>query len=310
MLVDHDDLRAKVLDVNVYHSSQFPATSHHGLLLSSWQWVTEAVQSHQHQASLVNSQSLSLQTLRKDAEHAALISLLLQLVPKLKSARFSLPFDEFKLSETTITAASVRSLLSAVGPRLSRVEIRRPRTGYPKAPVELGEAVTALQPWRQTLRELLFDLANRLPRRCNVHLLAQFSALESFRVRADCLACAGESAPRGGTFASMLPPSIRRIRLLSHNFGRLREALRDLSGAVAAGRFAKLRKVEADGYGYRMADPDSSLGLEGRHISEVFRSGGIEYILHPPKACQTAEARWAILDPFNSAQPFLLEIRD
>lgn len=106
---------------------------------------------------------------------------------------------ELRFTDANFSTRSLKSLLAAVGPRLSKVSIRRskPRidASRPGDTLEFDDAVAALQPWARTLKELSFlvdefeSLEFQLPRHrlLGARLLRNFRSLKVLRVDASFL---------------------------------------------------------------------------------------------------------------------------
>ncbi|KAK4042147.1 hypothetical protein C8A01DRAFT_14174 [Parachaetomium inaequale] len=350
-LLDRPDLRLRVLDVDVG-----PSLVHAGDPLLARGRPEDA-------AELVES-----------AEHAALISLLLQLVPNVESSHLHLPlfkafpdlgrlesthspmlslkrlaFTDLKrgfildgtspilrlapnleilrchncddvskvflatlgrkmpsnprplqalakltLRNTSLTAASLLHLLEAVGPRLSKVDIRRSigrqsrgyyqSLGEPK--IEFNEVVTALQPWSHSLQELSFSMHEIdmiLPRSpdhfAGVHLLREFRELRSLRTPADCLDFHGHLGRREDALAATLPPSIRELRLLGYS--SIVPGLQGLARAFGAGQFAELQRIEVDHPAFEAGQLQLEAAREVREVAASFWPAGVDFVIHP-----------------------------
>jgi hypothetical protein len=164
--------------------------------------------------------------------------------------------SELHLIDTCLTEAGFGNLLSAVGPRLSKVSIcRTPGIasywGDLKI-VEFNEVVTALQPWCNTLRELLFTVRwTPEPRPAQhlygVNLLRGFQALEVLRVQSACLDFYGQLGFPETTLTSTLPDSIRELSLLG--YGNLVPGLQGLLDHFKGSNFGGLRRIEIDNKG-------------------------------------------------------------
>ncbi len=197
---------------------------------------------------------------------------------------------ELSLVDTSLTAAHFRHLVDAAGPRLAKISItrtaERPRTaefGPPVLVVEFDEAVTALQPWHGSLRELSFIMhgeVNPYVRGLrDARRLCKFEALEMLQVQAVVFDFDGRVGPQEEALTSALPPSIRRLRLFGP--GDLAPGLRGLVGAVEAGRFGRLCTVEIDEQGGEGDGPESEAGCKLRDVAAAFRSAGVGFIVHP-----------------------------
>ncbi|KAK3901171.1 hypothetical protein C8A05DRAFT_16604 [Staphylotrichum tortipilum] len=167
---------------------------------------------------------------------------------------------ELALADMYLTAADFGNLVSPIGPRLARVTIGR--TANEKFIVEFAEVVTALQPWRNTLKELSFTIDGvALPYIAGLspaRRLRKFEVLEVLETQTVCFDLDGDVGPQEEALASALPPSIRRLRLLGS--GDLAPGLWGLAGALEAGRFAQLRTVEIDGQSGKGDGPESEAG--------------------------------------------------
>jgi hypothetical protein len=197
---------------------------------------------------------------------------------------------ELTLYRTSLTAAALRNLLEAVGPRLAKVDIRRSigRKGAStdEFKVEFNEVVTALQPWSHSLRELSFsmhgiDMVRPRSRDhfAGVHRLREFRQLRSLRTSADCLDFYGRTGRREDALASTLPPSIRELRLVGYS--RLVPGLQGLAGAFGAGRFAELQRIDVDHKAFEAGQLQLETVRELREVAASFRPAGVEFVVHP-----------------------------
>ncbi|KAK4107839.1 hypothetical protein N656DRAFT_460353 [Canariomyces notabilis] len=167
---------------------------------------------------------------------------------------------ELVLVDSHMAASSLRNLLNAVGPNLSKVRIRRcadPHTVFsPDEVVKVGDVVTVLRPWSHVLRELRFSvfcengdeyavvLSTTLR---NVSSLRDFSALEVLVTRAEYFGFYGrEVRDEEDALVSSLPPSLRYLRLYANanSLNFLPSALWDLSEASKRGQFKHLDPIE------------------------------------------------------------------
>jgi len=182
---------------------------------------------------------------------------------------------ELSLINSNLTAASLRNLLAAVGPRLTKFRIR-PRSRGLSMPlecdVEFDEALAALQPWSQTLRELSFFIGGiQLPRILSgVSILRDFRALQILRAESAFF----DFYRRRDALSSTLPPSVRELKLLG--FSRLAPALQGLLEVFLAGTFPELSRIEIDDQEY---EPESAAALELRQVGADFLSAGVDFIV-------------------------------
>lgn len=193
---------------------------------------------------------------------------------------------ELRLTDTRLVYSSLVHLLNAVGPGLSKVSIRRSSLPLPSGRhnLEFGEAVNALQPWRRTLREFIFSIDGGVRRRHQpphglnlAPYLRKFRALQVLHAQECAFDFSAHLGRREDALVSTLPASLREFRLLGHINPGLGPALRALLGAVTNGQFADLKRIEID---------DQGLGAAGelRELSAIFRSTGVEFLIHPEAA--------------------------
>ena len=198
---------------------------------------------------------------------------------------------ELALVDTSITEPSFCSLLSAVGSRLLRVNIRRtarmPSLDDEHRVVGFDDVLAALQPWRRTLKELSFTmhgldrmaLSQGSHRLRGVRLLREFRSLEVLWAQAAFFDFLGHLRPREDALKSTLPTSIRELRLFGH--GNFAPALQGLLGTVMSGQFADLRTVEIDDQGPEGYEPDGEEAQNLRDVGASFRSAGVTFTVHP-----------------------------
>ncbi|KAH6854538.1 hypothetical protein B0I37DRAFT_362269, partial [Chaetomium sp. MPI-CAGE-AT-0009] len=222
--------------------------------------------------------------------------------------------SEVALIDTSLTVRSFRNLLSVVGPRLSKVSIRRTaRTSFPDDEewiLEFDEALAALQPWRHTLKELFFTThGSRLsmrPRRLDgVNLLREFHALEVLWAQSAFFDFYGHLGPKVDALTSTLPASLRELRLFGYS--NLGPALRGLVARLISGQAANLRSVEIDDQGFEEYEPTSEPAQELRDVAASFRSAGVGFIVHPqPEEPETFEQPDAFegLEEFEGPREF------
>jgi hypothetical protein len=203
---------------------------------------------------------------------------------------------ELALIDTFLTTQSFCNLLRVVGPKLTKVNIRRtssrwflpPDSDHEIGIVEFDGALTALQPWRHTLKELSFTMYGPqkpyLPphKRCNVpQLLREFDALEILWAQAAFFDFYDRlGGPPDDALKATLPSSIRELRLFGHC--QFSAGLRGLIGALRFGQFAHLRWVEIDDQGFGNCAPDSEPARELMHITASFRAAGVALVVGPP----------------------------
>jgi hypothetical protein len=201
---------------------------------------------------------------------------------------------ELRLSDTRLTATCLATLLGAVGPSLSRVIIRRlaPRLFVHESwqdgnVILFDELLEALEPWRDTLKELSFVVYNNTELHhpdnaardfCRVGLLRGFRALEVLEASTGCFDFTSLVWPtRKNSFVSTLPASIRELRLWTQShvgFAVDVPGVQRLLEAFAAGEFPHLRKLCLEDPRDAM-DPSTEEELE--EIGAKFRSAGVNY---------------------------------
>jgi hypothetical protein len=199
---------------------------------------------------------------------------------------------ELTLYHTSLTAAALRNLLEAVGPRLAKVDIRRSvgrkpiKSSTDESKVEFNEVVTALQPWSHSLRELSFSMHGIdivLPRSpdhfAGVHRLREFRELRSLRATADCIDFYGRTERREDALASTLPPSIRELRFIGYS--RIVPGLQGLARAFGAGRFAELQRIDVDHLAFGAGQLQLEAVRELREVAASFRPAGVDFVIHP-----------------------------
>jgi len=194
---------------------------------------------------------------------------------------------ELALVDTPMTAHSFRSLLNAVGPKLSRVRIRlrpvlpdRPR-GMPGSPLvlEFVEALGNLVPWCLRIKDFSFTAPGMVLPQPNRHLtnaLPGMYALEILCAQAACFDLDGRIGPRRDALTSTLPASIRELKLVGH--GKLAPALLGLVEALTAGRFARLRSIQVDEQDF---GEEPARGQELQDAGALFRAAGVAFIIRP-----------------------------
>ncbi|KAJ4290069.1 hypothetical protein N0V88_006574 [Collariella sp. IMI 366227] len=133
----------------------------------------------------------------------------------------SQPLRELILTKAHLTITAFTNLLTTIGPHLTKVTIHRAdhsERGLPNADVEFHQLVTALQPWKSTLKELSFLLTEpvvirRTRRLDGTHLLRNFTALEILEVHALAFDFVHDWAEGGRetVLSGTLPPGLRRL---------------------------------------------------------------------------------------------------
>ena len=189
---------------------------------------------------------------------------------------------ELSLSDTLLTATSLRNLLEAVGPKLAKFSIRRrppplDMYGVPDS-VSFDATLAALQRWNSTLKELSLNpkgTAYPLPP-CR---LPGFQALEILHINPFAFDIFGVMGRTENALWPKLPNTIRELRLLEYNNRAL--ALRGLAKAYVAGVFPTLRRVEIHDKAFKEYEPESEAAQDLREVSASFRAAGIEFILRP-----------------------------
>lgn len=192
---------------------------------------------------------------------------------------------ELALVNTPMTILSFRNLLSAVGPKLSKVHVRR--TARQLNPLdetrilEFDEVLTALQPWRLTLKELSFTMNGiALPQTSNrlrgIHVLPEFHALEVLWVQAAFFDFYGHLGPREDALQLTLPASVRELRFFGYS--QPAEALHGVVGALTTGQFVHLRSIGIDDQEFEL---DSEPAQELHAVGASFRSAGVAFTVHP-----------------------------
>ncbi len=189
---------------------------------------------------------------------------------------------ELSLSDALLTAASLRNLLEAVGPRLSKFSIRQrpsPLGIYGLADCASFPAIlAALQRWKHTLRELSLDVT------CGTNpqppwSLCEFRALEVLHINSVTLDLLGNMSRNEYALWSRLPKSIGELRLLECDNGGA--ALRGMVKAYTAGVLPGLRRVEVHNTALEECEPESEAPQELREVGASFRAAGVEFILCP-----------------------------
>ncbi|KAI0839340.1 hypothetical protein F5Y06DRAFT_32889 [Hypoxylon sp. FL0890] len=193
---------------------------------------------------------------------------------------------ELDLTASALTVASMRNLLSTVGPMLAKIRIE-PISLESSVSVELDvlkfdEVLAVLRPWSQTLRELSFCLyGSQLPRHLRgIHLLREFRALEILRAEAAFFPFYRSRE----ALTSTLPPSLCELRLLGYS--HLVPALQCFFVNFQAGNFPSLSRIEIDDQDY---DSGSFIEQELRQVGVDFAAAGVNFIVHPQPQ-ETGEA--------------------
>lgn len=184
------------------------------------------------------------------------------------------------LMDCKLAAVSLRNLLGAIGPALSKVSILpRPwlvSTAEEHA-VSFEEALAELRPWRKRLKELSFRVSY-LDRphysTDGVRILREFKALQNLQVELELLRTrmAGHAM-----LTSIVPPCVQELSLRGDGFLMFEEALQALLAAFLAGRYQELRRIEIDDEEYHVESPEWQ---QWRDIEAAFRSAGVEFMVH------------------------------
>lgn len=184
---------------------------------------------------------------------------------------------ELDLTTSALTVASMRNLLSTVGPMLAKVRIG-PTGPESSIPLELDvlkfdEVLAVLRPWSRTLRELSFCLhgIHTPPYLRGIHLLREFRALKILRTEAGFFPFYRNRE----TLTSTLPPSLYELRLLGYS--HLVPALQRLLVNFQAGDFPSLSRIEIDDQEY---ETGSSIEQELRRVGADFAAAGVAFIVH------------------------------
>ena len=188
---------------------------------------------------------------------------------------------ELALIETFISPLSFRNLLSVVGPRLCKVIVRRTANRTGSWILEFDEALAELGPWRATLKELIFTMETYQPSYdpSELRRLREFQALEIFWAETAYFDLSGSRGPPEDSLTSMLPPSLRELRLFGR--GHLPAALRGLAGALTAGQFPHLRALGIDDQGFEEDESEGEPARELRDVGASFQSAGVAFVVHP-----------------------------
>ncbi|GAB1320499.1 hypothetical protein MFIFM68171_10709 [Madurella fahalii] len=225
---------------------------------------------------------------------------------------------ELRLTDTLLTVHSLIHLLGAVGPGLSKVSIRRsglpPPSGWgSRHNLEFGEAVYALRPWSQTLREFTFSIDGIVEPRQDpphgLHLagrLRDFRVLQILQVQECSFDFPGYFRRQEDALTSTLPVFLRELRVMRSIYCNIVPALQALLGAVTNGQFADLKRIEIDNHHWGVAGELTELTelTELRELGVMFQSAGVDFVTRPEAA--TTEIR-VISDeendsPFQSPQ--------
>ena len=188
---------------------------------------------------------------------------------------------ELGLTNTSLTPADLRNLLSAVGPKLSKVDICRVGQQVSELDddgevVEFDEALAALRPWAETLRELLFLTSSRTAWRYLAHLIASTVSISSANSRPSSV---WRSRRPFLTFTGPRPKK-RSPYFHSPAFGgRLTPALQCLVRAYQAGQYPELRWIEIDDQGFEQFEPNGDPARELREVGDSFRSAGVHFVV-------------------------------
>ncbi|AEO63813.1 uncharacterized protein THITE_2038517, partial [Thermothielavioides terrestris NRRL 8126] len=196
------------------------------------------------------------------------------------------------LTHTRINAWSLRNLLDAIGPGLSKVRIYRDgelllSVNDNDDVVELDDAVAALQPWRATLNELSFSIDGIVlppsPSHFHgMHLLRNFKVLKVLRVHAASFDFFGDVGDQAAALDSTIPDSVSELRLFG--LSNLAPALRGLLEAHRAGGFECLSKIEIDDQKLEQYEPEWEAARDLRDVRDGFRSVGVNFIVHSESA--------------------------
>ncbi|KAL2151431.1 hypothetical protein VTH82DRAFT_6529 [Thermothelomyces myriococcoides] len=148
------------------------------------------------------------------------------------------------------------------------------------ASLELEEILEALQPrWAGTLRELTYHVpcALRLFPPPALESLPRFTALELLDLSTDAVDF-GELHHTPSVFASWLPPSLRRLRLLGPAL--LVPSLRGLLDAVLARRLPNLERIDITDQVCAAAWLMDEVG-KFRETVAGLRAQGVQVVIHP-----------------------------
>lgn len=185
---------------------------------------------------------------------------------------------ELDLTASALTVASMRHLLSTVGPMLAKIKIE-PISPESSSPMELDvlrfdEVLAVLRPWSQTLRELSFCLYGiQVSRHLRgIHILREFRALEILWTEAAFFPFYTSRE----ALTSTLPPSLCELRLLGYS--HLVPALQYLLVNFQAGNFPSLSKIEIDDQEY---DSGSFIEQELEQVGIGFAAAGVNFMVHP-----------------------------
>ncbi|KAK4152284.1 hypothetical protein C8A00DRAFT_35027 [Chaetomidium leptoderma] len=191
-------------------------------------------------------------------------------------------------------------LSKSIGPRLSKVTIRRTVVSRRHQELEFHDTIRSLRHRSQTLRELSFYFTNlgqglqdslgpsTYFLGCE-ELRRALTALEVLRTQTVFVDHTGRQRPSGkdAGLSSMLPLSLRELRLRGFQ-NRITCLLEGLLEAVVAGEFRALSWVGIDEQGFQ----DEPVGADGepgwagatklREVAAAFRAAGVEFVVLPP----------------------------
>ena len=105
-----------------------------------------------------------------------------------------------------------------------------------------------------------------------VRLLREFHALEVLWAHSTSFDFYGHLLPEEDALKPTLPASLRELR--PFGYSKLAPGLQGLVGSFVSGQFAHLRTIEIDEQGSWMAQVL-------RDVAVSFRSGGVDYKVHP-----------------------------
>ncbi|KAK4152283.1 hypothetical protein C8A00DRAFT_35026 [Chaetomidium leptoderma] len=199
---------------------------------------------------------------------------------------------ELGLTNTALLNDCFRNLLRAVGTKLSKVGICQKGGVIEDWDLDFDEVLAALRPWTQTLRELLFldrgmALSHPPHRLRGLDILRDFQALEVLQVQEAFFDFYGYFGPKEEALTSILPPSIRELRLWGYS--SLTPALQSLVIASRAGQFPHLRRIGIDDQGFEEFEPDGDAARELREVAACFRSAGVDFVVHEHKGAEDTE---------------------
>jgi hypothetical protein len=198
--------------------------------------------------------------------------------------------SELHLTDTVLTEACFGNLLEWWGrdfPRLTSDE--HPgcvNGGLRVKSSSFDEVVAGLRPWTHTLKELSYTMYGRPdPRQARyLHglvLLREFQSLEALRVHTACLNFHGRAGPPNTALTSILPKSIRELRLFGDS--NLSPALQSLLDDFKAGNFGALSRIEIDNQSFDDWTVDSETRWEARmelrKIGDGFRAVGVDFVV-------------------------------